>query len=88
MTDTKSDDQTTDEQTEPTDTVERFDTGASVEATLKRGTGTRDEDKIKLKGKGRTAQEAIDEFEDLLAKYEADWGDRMRAMDPGGDGDD
>ncbi|WP_241692990.1 DUF7389 domain-containing protein [Haloarcula limicola] len=62
--------------------VERTDIGASVEVRLKRGTGTRDEDQITIKAKGETATDALAEFEQLLAEYEAEYGDRMRAIQP------
>ncbi|WP_434530206.1 DUF7389 domain-containing protein (plasmid) [Haloarcula sp. NS06] len=62
--------------------VKRTDIGASVEARLKRGTGTRDEDQITIKAKGETAADALEEFEQLLAEYEAEYSDRMRAIQP------
>ncbi|MBX0297639.1 DUF7389 domain-containing protein [Haloarcula nitratireducens] len=73
-----SDDTTSDD----VERVERTDIGASVEARLKRGTGTRDEDKITIKAKGETAADALEEFEQLLAEYEAEYGDRMRTIQP------
>ncbi|MBX0298042.1 DUF7389 domain-containing protein [Haloarcula nitratireducens] len=66
--------------------VERTDLGASVEARLKRGTGTRDEDQITIKAKGETALDALEKFEQLLAEYEAEYGDRMRTIQPTRDG--
>jgi hypothetical protein len=74
----------TDETTDP-DRIERTDVGASVEARLKRGRGTRDEDQITIKGKGETAEEAAAEFEYLLAKYEAEYSDRCRDIQPSAD---
>lgn len=71
-----TDDDTADER------IERTDVGASIEVTAKRGTGTRDEDKVRLKGKGETAEEAIAEFETLLEKYESEYSDRVRAIQP------
>ncbi|WP_135306021.1 DUF7389 domain-containing protein [Haloarcula amylovorans] len=65
--------------------VERTDIGASIEARLKRGTGTRDEDNITIKGKGDSAADALEEFEMLLAKYEAAYSDRLRAIQPSQD---
>ena len=62
--------------------IERTDVGASVEARLKRGTGTRDEDTITIKGKGETAEDAAEEFEYLLEKYEAEYSDRCRTIKP------
>jgi signal transduction histidine kinase len=39
---------------ETVETVERTDIGSSMEARLKRGSGTRDEDSVTIKAKGRT----------------------------------
>jgi len=69
-------------ETDDPDRIERTDIGASVEARLKRGTGTRDEEMIKIKGKGETAEEAADEFEYLLEKYESEYSDRCRNIQP------
>lgn len=75
--------------TQSPDRIERTDVGASVEARLKRGTGTRDEDTITIKCKGETAEEAAAEFEFLLEKYEAEYSDRCRSIEPPvDDGDD
>jgi hypothetical protein len=62
--------------------IERTDIGASVEARLKRGCGTRDEDQFTIKAKGETAEEAAAEFEYLLEKYEAEYSDRCRDIQP------
>jgi hypothetical protein len=70
------------DETPDTDRIERTDIGASIEARLKRGTGTRDEDTITVKGKGETAEEAAAEFEYLLEKYEAEYSDRCRSIQP------
>jgi hypothetical protein len=68
--------------------IERFDSGASIEATLERGTGTRDEDKIRIKGKGESADAALAEFEQMLEQYEDELADRMRDIQPTEGGDD
>ncbi|MDS0261898.1 hypothetical protein NDI56_21055 [Haloarcula sp. S1CR25-12] len=68
--------------TDGTERIERTDIGASIEARLKRGTGTRDEDRITITVKGETADEAASEFEYLLAQYEAEYGDRCRNIQP------
>lgn len=68
--------------------IERTDVGASIEARLKRGTATRDEDKITIKGKGETAEDAAREFEFLLQKYEEEYGDRCRNLQPSVDEED
>lgn len=62
--------------------VKRTDVGASVQARLKRGSGTRDEDQITIKVKGETAAEAAAEFEYLLEKYETEYSDRCRDIQP------
>lgn len=67
---------------DPTETVERFDTGASISVTLKRGTGTRDQDKWTIKGKGRTSGQALKEFDDQLQELEDELADRVRALQP------
>ena len=72
-------------ETDDPDRIERTDIGASVEARLKRGNGTRDEDQITIKGKGETAEEAADEFEYLLEKYESEYSDRCRNIQPSAD---
>jgi len=53
---------------------------ASIEARLKRGTETRDEDTVTIKG--ATVEEATAEFEYLLEKYEAEYSDRCRNIQP------
>jgi len=70
------------EETPESDRIERTDIGASIEVRLKRGTATRDEDTITIKGKGATAEEAAAEFEYLLEKYEAEYSDRCRNIQP------
>ncbi|WP_236039633.1 DUF7389 domain-containing protein [Haloarcula salinisoli] len=70
-----------------TERIEHTDVGASVEARLKRGTGTRDEDTITITARGATAAAAAREFEYLLAQYEAEYGDRCRNIQPSKDGD-
>lgn len=62
--------------------VTRTDVGASIEASLKRGSDPRDQDKVKIKAKGETASEAIDEFDELLREYEEEYGTRLRNIDP------
>jgi len=72
----------TDETTKADETVERYDTGASMSVELKRGTGTRDQDKWELKGKGRDAEEAIAELETQLDELEERLADRVRNIQP------
>lgn len=57
--------------------------GEKVVGKIKRGTGTRDQDTLKLVGRGETAEEAAEDFEALLEAAEAnDWGERLRALQP------
>jgi hypothetical protein len=79
MSDQDSSDQS-EEPERPDKTIERFDTGASIEATVKRGTGTRDEDKIKIKGKGESAEEASQEFDKALSDVEEEYAQRLRNL--------
>ncbi|KAA9396405.1 hypothetical protein Har1130_19215 [Haloarcula sp. CBA1130] len=65
--------------------VERTDFGCSMEARMKRGTGTRDEDSMTIKSKGETAAETIAEFYELLEEYEQEISDRLRDVQPGED---
>ena len=69
-------------ETPESERIERTDIGASIEARLKRGTETRDEDTVTIKGKGANAEEAAAEFEYLLEKYEAEYSDRCRNLQP------
>ena len=62
--------------------VERTDFGCSMEARMKRGTGTRDEDSMTIKSKGETAEETIAEFYELLEEYEQEISDRLRDIQP------
>lgn len=61
----------------------RISDGEKVVAKLKRGTGTRDQDSLKLVGRGATADEAAADFEALLCHAEEHgWTDRLRALQP------
>ncbi|GGM49380.1 hypothetical protein [Haloarcula argentinensis] len=62
--------------------VERTDIGCSMEARLKRGTETRDEDRMTIAAEGETAEETIAEFYDLLEEYEQEIGGRLRDIQP------
>lgn len=48
-----------------TEHVERTDVGVSITVELKRGTGTRDQDKISAKVKGKTLADAREDIERL-----------------------
>lgn len=56
--------------------------GARIEARLKRGEGTRDEDRITIEGAGEDAESAMAEFEELLEKHEEEYSDRLRNIQP------
>ena len=64
-------------------TIERYDTGASVSVDVSRGTGTRDQEKWTFKGKGRNAQEALEELETQLDAFEQHFAERVRNIQPG-----
>lgn len=51
--------------TEVDERIERTDVGCSITVELKRGTGTRDQDKINAKTKGATVEEARDDMDEL-----------------------
>ena len=68
----------------PDETVARYDKGASITVDIKRGTGTRDQDAWTLKGKGPTAEDALDELETELEAVEERLADRVRALQPNG----
>jgi len=69
--------------------VRRTDEGASVSVTVTRGTGTRDQEKWRLKGKGDDHTAAIAELRGLLEHtfgVDADVGemaDDLRTVEPG-----
>ena len=57
--------------------------GASISAKLVRGTEVRNQDTLKIKGKGATAEEAGQDFEQSLQMAEEQgWSDRLRALQP------
>jgi len=73
---------------EPDETTERISNGTKIVGKVKRGTGTRDQDTLKIVGRGTDATEAARDFEAALSRAEAgDWADRLRDLQPG-DGDD
>jgi hypothetical protein len=73
--------------TDADETVERYDTGASVSVDVSRGTGTRDQEKWTFKGKGRNAEEALDELETQLDDFEERLAERVRNIQPEVDGE-
>jgi len=52
--------------------IERTDVGASVQVKLTRGTGTRDSEEWRVKGKGEDAAEALANF---VEEYQRVFGD-------------
>lgn len=60
--------------------VERSDVGASMSVDITRGTGTRDQEKYSIKGKGKTAEDAIEEFEKQLEAIENEFAQRIRNL--------
>lgn len=67
---------------EPDEIVERVDTGASLRSELTRGTGTRDQEKHRIYGKGADAAEALEEYEEMLEAVEEEYADRVRGLQP------
>jgi hypothetical protein len=65
--------------------VERTDTGVSITTTLKRGSGTRDQDKHVVKAKGHTFADAVSKHKSAMNYVEGELLDRARGLQPGGD---
>jgi hypothetical protein len=55
-----------------------------VETQVKRGEGTRDEDRIKVKVKGDTPKEVVDKLNSTLVRLH-ETSDELRGMQPEGD---
>jgi len=69
---------------DPDETTERISNGTKIVGKVKRGTDTRDQDTLKIVGRGANATEATRDFEAALARAEAgDWADRLRDLQPG-----
>lgn len=66
----------------PTEYVERSDIGVSLTVKLTRSTGTRDQDKITAKAKGKTLEDAREGME-TLREYIHDLADDARQIQPG-----
>lgn len=62
--------------------VERTDTGVSITTTLKRGSGTRDQDKHVLKSKGHGLVDAIQKHKGGMQYLEREVLDEARALQP------
>jgi len=65
--------------------VERTDTGVSITSTLKRGSGTRDEDKHAVNAKGHTFADVVAIHQDAMNYLEGELLDRARTIQPSGD---
>jgi hypothetical protein len=65
----------------PTEYVERSDVGVSLTVKLTRGTGTRDQDKIVAKAKGKTLEDAREDME-ILRRYIHDLAEDARQIQP------
>lgn len=65
--------------------VERTEVGVTITTQIKRGTGTRDEDKHKVKAKGRTVEHARDQHRQGMDYLEKEVVDRTRSLDPSRD---
>lgn len=66
------------------ETVENVASGVSITTKLKRGSGTRDQDEIKIKAKGKTAEEAVENMDTVLEEAE-EWADDLREVQPDDD---
>ena len=69
------------EQSKQTEYVERSDVGVSLTVKLTRGTGTRDQDKIVAKAKGKTLEDAREDME-ILREYIHDLAEDTRQIQP------
>jgi hypothetical protein len=65
----------------PTEYVERSDVGVSLTVKLTRGTGTRDQDTITAKAKGKTLEDAREDME-TLREYIHDLAEDARQIQP------
>ena len=61
--------------------VERSDVGVSLTVKLTRGTGTRDQDKIVAKAKGKTLEDAREDME-ILREYIHELAEDARQIQP------
>jgi len=79
----RADDESTaaSEQATRTEYVERSDVGVSLTVKLTRGTGTRDQDKIVAKAKGKTLEDAREDME-ILREYIHDLAEDARQIQP------
>lgn len=69
------------EDVESIDTREQIHTGVSITAKIKRGSGTRDQDEINIKAKGRDAEHAAAQMDRVLERAE-EWSEQLREVQP------
>ena len=69
------------EQPSQTEYVERSDVGVSLTVKFTRGTGTRDQDKIVAKVKGKTLEDAREDME-ILREYIHELAEDARQIQP------
>jgi phosphotransferase system HPr-like phosphotransfer protein len=62
-------------------TIENTASGVSITTKLKRGSGTRDQDELKIKAKGVTAEEAIENMDEVIEEAE-EWAEELREIQP------
>lgn len=74
------------ERPSPTEHVERSDVGVSLTVKLKRGTGTRDQDEVIAKAKGKTLEDAREDME-TLREYIHDLAEDARQIQPEEEGE-
>ena len=79
--DTNAESSETREQPLQTEYVERSDVGVSLTVKLTRGTGTRDQDKIVAKAKGKTLEDAREDME-TLREYIHELAEDARQIQP------
>jgi len=69
-----------DDNTEVDRRIERTDVGVSITSEIKRGTGTRDQDKHVVKSKGATFEQAAEQHRNALDYLEIEVFDRVREL--------
>ncbi|MDF9748201.1 MULTISPECIES: DUF7389 domain-containing protein [Halobacteriales] len=79
----RADDESAEASEQPTQTeyIERSDVGVSLTVKLKRGTGTRDQDEVIAKAKGKTLEDAREDME-ILREYIHDLAEDARQIQP------
>jgi len=82
MTQTQIVDDTMTDNTETRHTVSESADKIVVTTNTKRGSGTRDEDKIRVKVKGENPEDVVDKLNKTLAGLHSTTADELRAMQP------